>query len=316
MPGYPVWFEREIHPDLVEEVPETFHVLGPGTVDDEWADAEKAVGIVASAFVYDAGAMDRLRMTKVIARTGIGYDQVDVASATERGIAVCNTPDAPTVSTAEHAIALLLAAAKRIPSSARRLVEGQADLYSAHRARELDGKTLGLVGFGRIARRVARAAEGLGMVAIAYDPFLPAEAFSVERVTDLDVLLGRSDAVSVHVPLTADTMSLFDAGRFAAMKPGAVFVNTARGGVADQEALLEALDSGHLFAAGIDVTEPEPLPAHHPLLHRDNVVVTPHVASGTEEGRRRIFVAALEQVEMAVSGHKPTNILNPEVWKP
>jgi phosphoglycerate dehydrogenase-like enzyme len=265
---------------------------------------------------YDAGLMDHAPNLRLIARTGIGYDLVDVAEATRRGIAVCNTPDAPTVSTAEHAATLILMVAKNVKHAEALLRQGSGDYYARHAAIELDGKTLGLVGLGRIARRVAGICEGLGMRVTAFDPFLPEDSFppSVARAPSLERLLGVADVVSLHVPLSEATRGMIGADQFAQMKPGAVFVNTARGGLVDGAALISALDGGHLFGAGLDVTEPEPLPTDHPLLHRDDVVVTPHVASGTAESKVRIFRAALEQVIQGLAGHRPAHLVNPDVW--
>jgi phosphoglycerate dehydrogenase-like enzyme len=270
---------------------------------------------VAAVGTYGPAMMDRALELKVIARTGIGYDGVDVGAATARGIAVCNTPAGPTVSTAEHAIALILAASKGIIRAADALRTGRPDLYSGHQAIELDGKTLGLVGFGRIARRVARIGEGIGMNILAFDPYLAKHEFFVPRAETLDQLLAEADVVSVHVPLSQATLGMFDRSAFAKMRSGAVFVNTARGGLVDQEALIEALDSGRLMAAGLDVTSPEPLPPDHPLLHREDMVVTPHVASATSEGRRRIFEIAMNQLRAVLEGRRPQHLVNPEVWE-
>ena len=313
----PVWFERAIVPELVAEVAASVTILGPASDDDPYAGLATAQGAVASTMRYDAVLMDHAPQLRLIARTGIGYDLVDIAEATRRGIAVCNTPDAPTVSTAEHAVTLILMVAKNVKRAEARLRQGGGDYYARHEAIELDGKTLGLVGLGRIARRVATICEGLGMQVMAFDPFLPETAFpaSVARAASLEGLLGVADVVSLHVPLSDATRGMFGAEQFAQLKPGAVFVNTARGGLVDGDALLGALEDGRLFGAGLDVTEPEPLPADHPLLHRDDVVVTPHVASGTAESKVRIFRAAFAQVVQGLSGQRPDHLVNPDVWE-
>ncbi len=317
MPRPAVWFEREVLPGLVADVEAKAAVLGPGTAtpDDPFAALPGAAGIVAGAWEYGAATMDRAPELRVISRTGIGYDRVDVAAATARGIAVCNAPDGPTVSTAEHAVALLLAAAKSLFRSSAALRSGDPQPFGRHRAMELEGKVLGLVGFGRIARRVASAAAALGMTVKAFDPYVAHADFPMEvqpAATLAEVL--DADAVSVHVPLSPETRGLIGKEEFAAMRPGAVFVNTARGGLVDQEALLAALDSGHLFAAGLDVTDPEPLPPDHPLLHRQDVIVTPHVASATAEGKARMFRTAFDQVLQVLQGERPDHLVNPEVW--
>jgi phosphoglycerate dehydrogenase-like enzyme len=314
----PVWFEREVPPLLLEEVLAVVSILGPATDDDAYAGLASAAAAVVGSGRCDEAFMDRAPRLRVIARTGIGYDRVDVGEATRRGIAVCNTPDGPTVSTAEHAATLMLMVAKNVKRSEADLRAGAGDLYGRHLAIELQGKQLGLVGFGRIARHLAGIAGGLGMRLSAYDPYLAGSDFSppVTRAPSLDALLSDADVVSVHVPLTAATRGMFGAEQFARMRPGSVFINTARGGLVDTAALLAALDEGHLFGAGLDVTEPEPLPPGHPLLLRHDVVVTPHVASGTVEGKVRIFRAALEQVVQALSGQRPTHLVNPEAWAP
>jgi D-3-phosphoglycerate dehydrogenase / 2-oxoglutarate reductase len=314
----PIWFERPILPEFAEEVAASCTVLGPSTANDPYAGVAAAVAVVAGPRRYDAQFMDRAPGLKVIARTGIGYDGIDVAAATHRGIAVCNTPDGPTISTAEHAIALMLLVAKNVESGQAALRAGTSEGYFAgHRGIELAGKVLGLVGFGRIARRVATIALGIGMEVRFFDPFVDASDVpaGIARVEALDDLLGGADIVSVHVPLDEATRRMFGTDRFASMKSGAVFVNTARGGLVDQEALLGALDSGHLFGAGLDVTTPEPLPPDHPLLARPDVVVTPHIASATAEGKARMFRIAFQQAIAVLEGRRPQHLVNPEVWE-
>ena len=314
----PVWFERPVLPEMLSTVTAACTILGPATDEDRSAGLDTAVAAVVGLVTCDGAFMDRAAGLKVIARNGIGYDNVDVAAATERGIAVCNTPDGPTVSTAEHAVTLMLLVAKNIRAAETALRAGAtAGYYVRHEGIELDGKVLGLVGFGRIARHVARIAAGLGMRIATYDPYLAASAIpaGVDRADTLEALLAVADVVSVHVPLTDASRGLFGAGAFASMKPAAVFINTARGGLVDHDALLEALETGRLFGAGLDVTSPEPLPVDHPLLERDDVVVTPHIASGTADGKARIFRVAFEQAMAAVEGRRPEHLVNPEVWE-
>lgn len=270
-----------------------------------------AVGVVAGASLWDAVRLSGGPLLRVLSRTGVGYDNVDVAAAAARGIVVCTAPDAPTVSTAEHAMALILAAAKRLVPNQVRLRAGSGDYVQANDGIELDGRVLGLVGYGRIARRVHRAAAGLDMTVIAHDPYV-SEA-EVELV-GFDDLVARADVISLHAPATTATHHLFDAAAFATMRPGVVFVNAARGGLVDHDALLEALESGHVGAAALDVTEPEPLPTDHPLLHRDDVIVTPHIASATDAGRLRLYQHAIDNALAVLSGGRPTLVVNPEVF--
>ena len=311
----PVWFERPVLPSLAASVQRACSVLGPGTAEDRYAGIEHAVGAVVGASPYDGPVMDRAPGLRVIARTGIGYDAVDVAAATARGIAVCNTPDGPTISTAEHALTLMLMVAKRVKPAEASLTTGTtAGYYARHEGIELAGKVLGLIGCGRIARRVGAMAAGIGMRVVAFDPYLDTMPEGIDRADALDDVLAIADVVSVHVPLTDASRAMFDQARFAAMKPGAVFINTARGGLVDQDALLAALDQRRLAGAGLDVTDPEPLPADHPLLGRDDVVVTPHIASATADGKVRILEAAIDQALAVIRGERPAHLVNPEVW--
>ncbi len=314
----PVWFERPVLPEFGPSVVARCTVLGPATDRDRYAGVEAAVAAVAGAAPYDAAFLDRAPHLRVIARTGIGYDAVDVEAATRRGVAVCNAPDGPTVSTAEHAVTLMLQVAKNVKSAESALRTGTSGGYfGRHEGIELDGKVLGLVGFGRIARRVARIAGGLGMRVMVFDPYLARSAVParVRRADTLEALLRTADVVSVHVPLTEKSRDMFGAVQFGSMKPGAVFINTARGALVDNDALLEALDAGRLFGAGLDVTSPEPLPAEHPLLRRDDVIVTPHVASATADGKARTLRIAFEQAMAVVEGRRPEHLVNPEVWE-
>ena len=311
-----VWLERSALPDLADELNLSAAILGPGTDASPLFGIDEAEGALAGSLTYDAALMDQAPDLRVICRTGIGVDRVDIAEATRRGIAVCNTPDGPTISTAEHAFGLILGAAKNMKRSSAWLRTGRHDMWAGHQAIELDGKTLGLVGFGRIPRRVAIAAQAIGMQVVAHDPHIAVSAFAgAQRAESLELLLTEADVISVHVPLTGDTVGMFNTSRFAAMKDGVVFVNTSRGGVVDQAALISALDGGKVMAAGLDVTDPEPLPSDHTLLNRDNVIVTPHVASVTWEGKRRMFRKAFEQAIQALAGERPDHLINSEVWE-
>lgn len=313
MAKHTVWFERPLIPELADHVLSLVEPVFPG--DEPYGRLDEAVGAVVGVRVFDAEVMDSAPRLVVIARSGIGTDAVDLAAATARGIAVCNAPAGPTRSTAEHAVALMLAAAKAIPLGAARLRAGEPELYARHRAMQLEGKTLGLIGCGRIARQVAAMGTGLGMSVIAFDPYVDEAPEQVTLVTDLADLLAVADVVSVHVPLSSETHHLCDASFFSGMQPGAVFVNSARGGLVDQEALLDAVERGHLLGAGLDVTDPEPLPADHPLLHHPAIVVTPHIATATPEGRRGNFMGAFEGVVDVLAGRRPQHLVNPEVWE-
>ena len=312
-----IWFEHRRtseHDALFEGFAEA---IGPQRGDDPLKDIEHANGIIAGGVFYTPEVMDKAPGLKVIARTGIGVDRVDIAAATERGIAVVNTPDAPSVPTAEQTMALLLGVAKQIKPSEAKLRAGTGNYHGTHNAVELSGRTLGLAGFGRIARLVAKMAQGFNMNVIAFDPFVHsdvAEAAGVKLVDSLEAMLENADIVSTHTPLLPETQQMMNAERFAKMKPGSIFINAGRGGLVDEAALIGALQSGHLYGAGLDVTDPEPASPDNPLLSMENVVVTPHVASATPEGKTRMFVGALEQVIQVLKGEKPPHLVNPEIW--
>lgn len=276
-----------------------------------------ANGAIVGAAIWDAARFDAAPQLHVLARTGIGVDTVDLSEATRRGVLVTNTPDGPTVSTAEHTIALLFAVAKTLPEHQQMLREAAGSYTAASRSVELDGLTLGLVAYGRIGRRVAAIASAVGMKVVAHDPFLISDANvddpSTVELVDFEELLTSSDVISLHCPLTDESRRLFRAETFGRCRPGLIFINAARGGLVDHDDLLAALDSGQVKAAGLDVTDPEPLPPDHPLLHRTDVIVTPHVASSTVAGRRRMLVMALEQAMLALGGSTPNHLVNRDV---
>lgn len=288
-------------------------IVGPG--DERLAEAMAAI---AGGIRWDAARFALAPRLRVLARTGIGVDAVDLDEATRRGVLVVNTPEGPTVSTAEHAIALLFAVAKTIGPHQDRLRRAAGRYAESSTATELDGLTLGLLAYGRIARRVARIAAAVGMRILACDPHLDpadlAEDPARPELVDLGQLLARSDVLSLHAPLTPETERIIDRQALARCRPGVIFVNAARGGLVDHDALVDALDSGQVRAAGLDVTDPEPLPPGHTLLQRENVIVTPHIASSTEVGRDRMLSMAIDQALQALAGRRPTNLVNSEAW--
>jgi len=274
-----------------------------------------AQAIVASARVrYDAELMDRAPGLRVIARTGIGLDNIAVDEATARGIAICNVPNGPTTSTAEHTIALMLAVAKQLSGAGRALRDGRGDFFNDYNGIELAGLVLGLVGFGQIGTRVGAIATALDMRVIAFDPFVdPAVtlAAGVDRAPDLDTLLAAADIVSLHAPLNEKTNHMLDETRLARMKPGSILINAARGGLVDERALLEALECGHLRGAGLDVFEHEPADPENGLLWRDDVVATPHIAGATAASKDRLWRGAIAQALQTLRGETPPHLVNP-----
>ncbi|MEY3030638.1 MAG: D-3-phosphoglycerate dehydrogenase [Actinomycetota bacterium] len=297
-----VYFDTPLPDAYRDLVDGRLEVVGPDT------GLEAAVAVIAGARVqWNGELLDQAPEVRVVSRTGIGYDNVDVAAAAERGVVVCNAPEAPSVSTAEHTVALLMAVTKHLRTTTAIADRGEK-APSIGIALELDGRRLGLVGLGRIARRVAAAATALGMEVIAHDPFIQADSVDGVRLVSLDEVFSESDVVSLHAPGGEATKHLVDASRLAAMRPGAYLVNCARGSLVDQEALLAALDSGQLAGAALDVTEPEPLPEGHPLLGREDVLVTPHVASSTAAGRRRLYEHAIDNALAVLEGRPATTV--------
>ena len=241
---------------------------------------------------------------RAIGRAGMGIDNIDVQAATRRGIAVLNAPGANTVSAAEHALALLLALVRRIPWAVQSMREGRWD-RKAFGGTELRGKTLGVVGLGRIGSHIAGIARAFGMQVVAHDPYLSedrARDLRIELAT-LDDLLARADVITLHLPKTEQTRGIIDRRRLALLKPSAVLVNTARGGLVDEAALVEALDAGRLAGAAVDVFEEEPLPADSPMRACDRLILTPHLAASTAEAQERVALEICQAVRNAlVSG--------------
>ena len=301
----PILFFDHPLPDAYRDLVEG-RAVAVGPDDGDLGTAHAVLAGAKRAWNADAFALGP--MLKVISRIGIGYDNVDVADATAAGVTVCNAPDAPSVSTAEHTLMLMFAVVKNLPAQQERARQGLAGATTGT-ALELDGTVLGLVGYGRIARRVGAAAVSLGMRVLAYDPYL-STADGCDLV-GLDRVFAESDVISLHAPAVADTRHMINATSLSAMKHGVYLVNCARGGLVDQDALLAALQSGQVAGAGLDVTDPEPLPSGHPLLEHPNVIVTPHVASATVAGRRRLYSHAIDNALNVLAGRPATIVAAP-----
>jgi len=251
---------------------------------------------------------------RVISVMAVGYDHVDVAAATRRGILVTHTPGALTETTADLAFALMLAAARRIPEGVDFVRSGRWRTWDPLLllGEDVHGATLGIVGMGRIGQAVARRARGFEM-RVLYFNRSRVEFEGAERCERLLDLLRESDFVSLHLPGSAENRRLIDRDAFAAMKPNAILINTARGSLVDTEALVEALKTHRIRAAALDVTDPEPLPADHPLLALPNCVVVPHIGSASRVTRARIARLAAENLLQALAGRRPPHPVNPEV---
>jgi len=267
----------------------------PGDVLTAIADADGL--IVRSGTKVTKAVIAAAPQLRVIGRAGIGVDNVDVAAATERGIVVVNTPEGNNITTAEHAIALLVSLARHIPQATASMKAGKWE-KKRFEGMELYNRTLGVIGIGNIGRIVALRAKGLGMKVVAFDPFVSAEAaarFDIELV-DLPELLSRADVLTVHVPKTKETTGLLGRAAFAKCKPGVLVINAARGGIVDEAALLEALESGKVGGAGLDVFVEEPPPAGNALVAHPNVICTPHLGASTEQAQVNVSIAVAEQV--------------------
>ena len=289
-------------------------------IDD--GDMDKVAGSTVISGIrryYDGEFMDRVGPELVqIAKPGIGVDNIDLDAASARGILVCNTPDAPSESTAEHAVALLMAVAKRVMVGDMQLRGAAGVGREEMQGTELIGSTLGIVGFGRIGRRVAEMTSlGIRMKVTIYDPLLPRDfelPEGVSRTNDIDAIFAENQFVTLHTPLLPETRHLANERRLRLMKRGSYLINASRGGVVDEAALIKVLDDGHLAGAGLDVFDPEPPLADNPLLKMRNVVLTPHIASYTDAGMAAMQAGTVENIANVLKGERPRWIANPEAW--
>lgn len=303
-------------PDI--EVREFDHDLPPN--QEEWfALLDGADGVLSLLSErYTGDVLDRYPQIKVLSNFGVGYDNIDVAAATARGVAVCNTPGVLTDATAEIAWALLMAAARRVPEAIDFVKAGQWETWgpTSMLGQPVVGATIGIVGYGRIGQSVARMARGFGMRVLAWDRSPATKPQDGVEFVSLSELLAEADYVSVHVPYSESTHHLIDADALAAMKSTAILVNTARGGVVDQDALVEALQNDTIWAAGLDVTTPEPLASDHPLVQMTNCVVLPHIGSATITARDAMSMLAAQNLIAVLRGEMPPHIVNPSVLNP
>jgi D-3-phosphoglycerate dehydrogenase len=315
-----VLVKEKIADSGVDLLRENFDVdLGLEMSDDELREAIGAYDaiLVRSATKLTPELIELAERLKVIGRAGTGVDNVDIPAATRRGIIVANAPESNSVAAAEHTLALALALCRNIPQAQATLVAGAWE-RSRFKGSELYGKTLGVIGFGRIGQLVAKRARAFEMDVVAFDKFVSAERFrelGVEGTDDVESLLERADVVTLHVPKTPETVNLIDAEAIAAMKDGARLVNCARGELVDLDAVLAGLESGKLGGAALDVFPSEPF-TEHPIFARDDVVVTPHLGASTAEAQDRAGVVTAEQVTAALTGGVVTNAVNIAAVRP
>jgi D-3-phosphoglycerate dehydrogenase len=277
----------------------------------------EAAAIALSVTPFGKAEIGAAPAMQVVARIGVGYDAVDVPALTERGVPLMVAGTSNSTSVAEHALYLIMTLAKRGPAMDKVVREGRWTEGRANLPMELAGKTVLVVGFGRIGTRMAKRCAALDIYVLVYDPYVPAEAIRAagyEPVAELDTALAGADFVSIHCPKTPETIGLFDAARLLRMKRGAAIVNTARGGIIDEAALFDALTTGHLAGAGLDVFETEPAPVANALLKLEQVIASPHMAGVTTESVAGMAVATAENILSVLDGRpNRDNVVNKEV---
>jgi D-3-phosphoglycerate dehydrogenase / 2-oxoglutarate reductase len=318
---YTVLVPDNVHPSALDvlNAASDLNIIAPGQMSRAellaaLPDADAL--IIRSASKIDAEALASAGKLKMIARAGVGVDNVDIPDATNRGIVIMNTPDGNTISTAEMTFGLMLALARQIPQAHATMLAGKWDRKSFMGV-ELRGKTLGVVGFGRIGRAVAKRALAFDMTVIAFDPYIPADVaadLGVELV-DLDTIYSRSDFISLHAVLTDETRDMINAQTIAKMKPGVRIIDAARGALINEADLADALKSGKVAGAALDVYPTEPPPADDPLIGLPNVVHTPHLAASTEDAQIVVAVDAAKLIVEALATGKYNNVVNPAVLK-
>jgi D-3-phosphoglycerate dehydrogenase len=265
---------------------------------------------------FSADVIRGAKGLRVIAKHGVGYDNIDVKAATECGVVVTFTPVANSQSVAEHALALMLAVARRIGDFSRDMAVKQLQSQKLYQGVELSGKVMGVIGVGGAGGRLAKmTGAGLGMRVIGFDPYKDPWPEGIEKMRTLDDLLAQADFVSIHVPLTKETTNLIGPVALRKMKPTAILVNTARGGIVDEAAVAEAVGAGRLAGVGLDVVVGEPVKVDHPLAGQRNVLLTPHVAGVTEEGMMGMARSSAEDILRVLRGERPKYPVNPEVLR-
>ena len=305
--------------DLLKNAGLDVRQASAATMDVVAREIEPAVAAITRNAGLNRAAMEAAKGLRVLGNHGIGVDPVDVGYATEIGLPIIFTPYGNVESVAEHTVSQMLAIAKRVREADRAVREGNYDYRYTRDFCELNGRTLAIIGFGRTGIRTAEIAKaGFSMKVKAYDPYIDAAAMAergMEKADDLDALLAEADVVSLHLQLTPETREMITRKHLFAMKKGAILVNTARGALVEPNALVEALESGHLRGAAMDVFETEPLPLDHPFATTDGLVMSPHIAGATEECLERTATQCAAQVIDVLEGRRPDNMVNPDTWE-
>lgn len=300
-----VYLKEHIHPAAVEALKERAEVVS------DFSRAEEIEGIITRGERFDELLMKTMPNLKVLGKHGVGYDNIDIEAAKRLGKRVVFTPGCNTESVAELAVTHMLNVCRKVPRAfAGMKADAFDDIAPAElEGMELQGKTLGMVGLGRIGRRISEILKfGFGMTVVFYDPYVPAsggEALGARKAESIGELLRGADVVNISIPLSDGTRNLIGREELAVMRPGAILVNTSRGGIVDEEALYEALSSGKIRGAGMDVFSGEPIPGSHPLLSLDNFVATPHIGACTEEAMYRVGMMVVEEVLDVIEGREP-----------
>jgi D-3-phosphoglycerate dehydrogenase / 2-oxoglutarate reductase len=314
-----VVISHRLHEDGMDVLKDKVHVIitNNGNPREIASELSKADGVIIRIGSIDREAILSSPNLRVIGRPGVGVDNIDMKTATEKGIPVVIAPGANTLSVAEHTVALIFAAVKDMRFSDSEMRKGNFAVRSSYRAFELSGKTLGLVGCGAIGREVARLCTCLGMNISVYDPFADPKSIEAAGYTyrdNLEVLLKESDVISIHTPLTDKTRGFIGSREFSLMKDGVILVNCARGEVVDEPALIKALHNKKVGIAALDVLSVEPVPKEHPLLSLENVIVTPHMAAQTKEAASRMATMAAEGVVAILNGEKWPHVANKDAY--
>lgn len=284
-------------------------VVGTGRDPEKMkSEGAQASAVLIGTQKFDAEIMDAMPNLKVIARNGVGYDSVDVDAATERGIYVVNTPKALSGSVAETAVSELLAISKNLYQDAKAIYDNNWNYRKAHPGRDIEGKTVGILGFGRIGQQVAKKLSGFDVKVIAFDPF--AKSTPEVEIVDRETIFKTADYVMIHLPALPETQHSIGTAEFKMMKNDAFLVNMARGSILVESELVEALKNGDISGAALDVFEEEPLPVTNPLLDLENVLLTPHIASNTIETKAQMAIDATNDIVRILSGEEPESAVN------
>lgn len=307
-------------PTIEAEILSAFNaelVLNPAATEAELVTAATGVAAIlaGAAPKFTKQVLAQLSTCQAIIRYGVGVDSIDLAAATEYGIMIGNVPDYCTEEVSTHTLALILACNRKLLSGYRAVVAGHWQVAAVKPLNSTENQILGLIGFGRIGQAVARKARSFDFDIVVFDPFVSTDLLATYNATAVEFseLLARADIISLHAPLNEASYHLIDAGALAQMKPSAFLINTSRGGLIDETALLKALNEDRLAGAALDVLEQEPIPVNHPLLQSDKVLITPHMAWYTEQAEERMRRLATLEVARVLRGEWPQNFINPEV---